>query len=84
MIFFKMRLAPSEAAKRIDEQNEKFSGAVISGVALDTVREVFRIAQILKLKPPYLTYAETRFLWEIMDMGEDTEVLKMVKNLAST
>ncbi|KAK4890419.1 hypothetical protein LTR49_028730, partial [Elasticomyces elasticus] len=76
-----MRLPPHDAKERAKEQSDRRSAAVGSSLPVDTIQDILRIAQTLDPRPLFVKYAETRFLWEILDMGEDTDILKMVKTL---
>lgn len=46
--------------------------------------DIFEIAKTLHPTPAFIDYADTRFLWEMLDMGKDTEILGRVKEFVST
>lgn len=79
-----MRISPAEASTLAERQSKDFSSAVTSSVADHTFEDIFEIAKTLHPTPAFIDYADTRFLWEMLDMGKDTEILGRVKEFVST
>lgn len=74
-----MGISSGAAVLEAEEQTAQLAGAIGANNPVDACQEIFRIAQTLQPMPDYLKYRNTRFVWEMLDMGTDTEVLRLVK-----
>lgn len=78
-----MGIPSSVAIPRAEKQSVMCLNAVGASQADDECQRLLNIAQTLQPMPSYPKYANIRFLWEMLDMGNNTPVLSLVKDLVS-
>ena len=73
-----MRVSQRDAEEIAKKQIETYSSVIAAdnAVSLDVIRTLSDAASLLKPHTKYEDYAEIRFIWEMLVMKENTEVVK--------